>query len=235
MTDTPGVLDARSPVSVVVPCYNYARYLPDALASILAQTRPPAEVVVVDDGSTDGSAEVAQAYHPDIRVVRQHRRGAGQARNAGIEVATGGVIAFLDADDIWPSDSLMVRLAGLEGSAGAGGAFGQVQNFLCPRADPARLTGLSFPTSAAASRMLGTVLVRRGVFDRVGLFDAGLQVGETIEWMSRLDHAGIAMLRVDAVVLERRIHGANTALGTTAGRGDYLRALQAGLKRRRAG
>lgn len=88
-------------VSVVIPCYNGAEFLRETLASVLAQTQPVLEVIVVDDGSTDNSAEIAASFGPLVRVIRQPNRGESAARNCGVRQSRGEWIAFLDADDIW--------------------------------------------------------------------------------------------------------------------------------------
>ncbi|NMC21488.1 MAG: glycosyltransferase family 2 protein, partial [Thermogutta sp.] len=98
-------------VSVVIPVWNAARYLPETLQSVLRQTRPPEEIVVVDDGSTDDSAAVAEGFGPTVRVLRQENRGESAARNRGIEASHGDWIAFLDADDLWHPDKLARQLA----------------------------------------------------------------------------------------------------------------------------
>ena len=96
--------DTRKPnqsVSVVIPCYNGAKFIRQTLDSVLAQTVEPHEILVVDDGSTDESREIAQSYGPPVRVIRQPNQGESVARNRGIEEARGDWIAFLDADDLW--------------------------------------------------------------------------------------------------------------------------------------
>jgi glycosyltransferase involved in cell wall biosynthesis len=89
------------PVSVVIPAYNAASVLPRAIESVLGQTSRPEEVIVVDDGSTDNTAQVATQYGPSITYIRQDNAGASAARNRGIAEATGEWIAFLDSDDEW--------------------------------------------------------------------------------------------------------------------------------------
>lgn len=97
-------------VSVVIPCYNAARYLRETLDSAICQTHRPLEVIVVDDGSTDESAEIAESYGPPVRVLRQPNQGESVARNRGIEEAQGDWIALLDADDIWENVKLERQL-----------------------------------------------------------------------------------------------------------------------------
>lgn len=98
--------------SVVIPLYNKAGQIASTLASVLAQTLPPHEVIVIDNGSTDGSVEaVAAIVHPSLRLLHEDRRGPGPARNRGIAEATGAWIAFLDADDLWAPNHLEVLAA----------------------------------------------------------------------------------------------------------------------------
>lgn len=107
-------MNARSPaasVSAVVPCYNGARFLRETLESALAQTHPPLEVIVVDDGSTDDSAAIAASLGPPVRVIRQANQGESVARNRGIDEACGDWLAFLDADDLWHPRKLAAQLA----------------------------------------------------------------------------------------------------------------------------
>ena len=95
-------------ISVIVPAFNAAATLPCALQSIFAQTSPPEEVIVVDDGSSDDTFRIAEAFAPEIRVVRQANQGAAVARQTGTELARSPYIAYLDADDWWPVDKLAV-------------------------------------------------------------------------------------------------------------------------------
>jgi glycosyltransferase involved in cell wall biosynthesis len=93
-------------ISVVIPCYNGAKYLRETLDSAVAQTLPPLEVIVVDDGSTDDSAAIAESYGPPVRVIRQSNQGESVARNRAISEAKGEWVAFLDADDLWLPEKL---------------------------------------------------------------------------------------------------------------------------------
>ena len=102
MTTSPAErADCGPSISVVIPCHNAAAFLRATIASILGQTEPVLEVIVVDDGSTDDSARIAELFGPPVRVVRQPNQGESAARNRGIEAAAGDWVAFLDADDLW--------------------------------------------------------------------------------------------------------------------------------------
>src|SRR2546422_3447261 len=114
-------------VSVVIPVYNGERYLADAIQSVLDQTYQNFEVIVVDDGSTDGSAEVAQRFGEAIRYVHQANGGACKARNTGIAVARGVYLAFLDHDDLWLPDKLAAQVAYLDSHPEVGAVYCQCQ------------------------------------------------------------------------------------------------------------
>src|SRR4051794_33568080 len=97
-------------VSVIVPVHNGAEFLAEALNSLLAQTRRPDQIIVVDDGSTDGSADVASRFGTEVTLVRQENRGPSSARNRGLDLASGSHVGFLDADDLWVPDCLSTQL-----------------------------------------------------------------------------------------------------------------------------
>ena len=112
-------MSRHSHVSVVIPCYNGAQFLRETLESALAQTHPPLEVIVIDDGSTDDSAVIAESFGEPIRVIRQENQGESVARNRGIDEAKGEWIAFLDADDLWDKRKLELQLMHLQECAGS--------------------------------------------------------------------------------------------------------------------
>jgi len=105
-----GLSSKSEAVSVVIPCYNAAAFLGEALDSVFAQTHAPAEVIVVDDGSTDQSAAIAESYGPPLRLIRQENQKEGKTRNRGIDESRGAWIAFLDADDVWRPNKLEKQL-----------------------------------------------------------------------------------------------------------------------------
>lgn len=110
----------RASVSVVIPAYNLARYLPQAIDGVLAQSRPAGEIIVVDDGSSDETPELLRSYGERIRVLRQQNRGLSTARNAGAAAARGDLLAFLDADDVWLPRKVEKQIARFEGDGEIG-------------------------------------------------------------------------------------------------------------------
>jgi glycosyltransferase involved in cell wall biosynthesis len=213
-------------VSVVVPVRDGERLLGAALESIAAQTRPPEEVVVVDDGSKDGSAALAAAH--GARVERQAPAGQAAARNRGIALARGDTIAFLDADDLWPPDALERQAAALAARPEADLVFGRVREL---REDGGDAPSLGPPQPGM---LFGAMLARRGVFDRVGPLATQWRVGELMEWLLRAREAGVREVATEHVVLHRRVHDANLSRRADT-RIDHVRILRQALARRRAG
>lgn len=225
---------AAMAISVVIPCYNAAAFLPEALDSVLSQSHPAHDIVVVDDGSTDNTADVARRYGETIRYIAQENGGIGAARNTGAAAALGDWITFFDADDLMTADSLRRRIETFTLHPNAEVVFGLTDHFVTvPHGAPAAPTW-ACPPGAQAVRLSGACLMRRSAFDRVGGFRTDLACGEMIDWFARANDAGVVVVQIDNVVLRRRIHGTNTTILAKESRRDYLRVLRASLDRRRA-
>jgi glycosyltransferase involved in cell wall biosynthesis len=119
-------------ISAVIPVYNGELYLAEAISSALNQTSPVAEIIVIDDGSQDRTAEVVKQFDGKVRYYRQPRAGAGAARNLGVEKAAGDLIAFLDADDLWLPEKTALQLALLSADETCEAVFGGVEEFFSP-------------------------------------------------------------------------------------------------------
>jgi glycosyltransferase involved in cell wall biosynthesis len=210
-------------ISLLIPCYNAAPYLAETVASAWAQTRPPDEIIIVDDGSTDASAEVAATLTPAVRLIRQPNRGVGVALNKALAAATGELIAFLDADDLWVREKLAWQLAALEADPALDGVFGHMELFGdTPAAPP--VPGL----------VKGTLLVRRTAYDRFGIFDPGNRLAEFIDWHGRAVEQGFRWQMLPQTVYLRRVHKASTSQSARPAQyADYLSTIKAFLDRRR--
>ncbi|MFV1981286.1 MAG: glycosyltransferase family 2 protein [Rhodothermia bacterium] len=163
---------ASTSVSVVIPAYNVADYIAQAVESVLNQSYEPAEVIVVDDGSTDGTREVLEAYST-IRVITQPNGGPAVARNSGVRDSRGQLLAFLDADDLWQPDKIARQVELLDEHADVDGAFTLIRHFVDDGLEAPASLRPHLLNSDAVGYTLSTFLVRRRAFDRVGYFSPG--------------------------------------------------------------
>lgn len=189
-------------VSVIIPAYNHARFLGEALESVLAQTYKDCEIVVVDDGSTDDTRTVATSYAPRVRYYFQPHGGEGNARNAGIRVTSGRYVAFLDADDTWAPEKLAKQVAYLDAHPEVGVVFTSYLK-TDEAGKPLTVEPKRFPyTRSAFETMLiwpygsmNVAVVRRTCLDRVGGFDETLLFGTDWDiWLRVAQHYGMANL-----------------------------------------
>ena len=220
-------------VSVIIPVYNGERYLDAAIASVLAQTAPAGEIVVVDDGSTDRSAEVAQSFGPPVRCTVEPHAGLPGALNRGVELARGAFLAFLDADDLWTADKLARQLGALGANAHLAAVFAHVEQFVSPELDPSLAPTIPAGRETGPAYTAGTMLIRTEAFHRIGHFDLRWQIGNFGDWYLRAQDAGLEHLMLPHVLLRRRLHRDNMGIRERASLGDYARILKGAIDRRR--
>lgn len=219
-------------VSVVITVYNGAPYLGEAIESARAQTWPHVEVVVVDDGSDDGSDEVARAH--DVVFERlPERAGIGAARNRAFALSSGAFLTFLDADDRFPPDKLAIQLDEFRRDPTLDVVYGHVSEFVSPDVPAEDAARIRPAVPRSPSHLAGVMLMRRGAYDRVGPWAEGLKVGTGVEWYMRSAELGLRTSLIDHVLLERRLHQANNGLREAEHRDQYLSIVKAALDRRR--
>jgi glycosyltransferase involved in cell wall biosynthesis len=224
----------RPLISVMIGVYNAALYLAEAIESVFAQTYRPLELIVVDDGSDDGSAEVAQGYGDRLTYAYQDNAGNGAARNHAVRLASGGMFAFLDADDRFAPDKLDRQWAALEADPALDMVFGHVREFVSPELTEAQRATIRAPAPGPAPWTApNLMLIRRDAFVRVGPFAEDVRVGVTVDWYARAVEKGLRSAMPPEVVLERRLHLANNGLRERESRAQYLHVLKAALDRRR--
>ncbi len=215
-------------ISVVIPVHNGARYLGEALESVSWQTLQPAEIIVVDDGSTDCSGAIAGAF-AGVRVVQQVNSGPSVARNVGVAACSSEIIAFLDADDIWLPDKLELQLAALLEHASLGYVIGQLRTVLSDGAEVPPSYRAEALGKAAPGPIPSLWFLRRATLEQVGEFNPELRVSEDVEWIGRAKRLGVISREVPHVLALRRIHDANISMATVHGNSSLLRALRASL------
>jgi glycosyltransferase involved in cell wall biosynthesis len=221
-------------VSVMIGAYNAERYLAEAIDSVLAQTYRPLELIVVDDGSDDRTAEIARGYGNRLKYLYQHRGGMAASRNRAIEEARGDYFAFLDADDRFPPDKLEEQIAAFRRDPELEVVFGHVTEFISPEVGDDVRALLRGPVKNTPWPTPNLMLVKREAFSRVGLFSTQLKVGIGVDWYARASELGLKSAIPGVVVLERRLHGGNNGIREHQSRPQYLHVLKAALDRRRA-
>jgi glycosyltransferase involved in cell wall biosynthesis len=192
-------------VSCVVPVHNGRRYLAETLRSILGQTHPPLEVIVVDNGSTDDSAAIARSFGPPVTVIEQENRGPPGGRNRGIRAASGDYLAFCDSDDLFHPEKLARQVARFT-------ARPELELSLCT-AECFWESGLEEERAryerhgrTRATHAFGNLVARRDVFDRVGMLDESLVFGDQIDWFTRVAEAKLVVELLPDVLMLRRMH-----------------------------
>ncbi len=213
-------------VSAIIPTYNYGHYVNRAVDSVLRQTYAPIECIVVDDGSTDNTAEVLQKYGSRIQVIKQANCGLSAARNTGIKVARGECIAILDADDWWEPDKISLQMQALEDFpqvSAVGVGVRQVDrnlnaNELETRPQPSGSQERDLRAVALRRLWVGGsgsgLLVRRGVFDSIGLFDTSLHAAEDWDMWLRLV-SRFQLTNLSQILVNIHRHGTGTFRNST--------------------
>jgi glycosyltransferase involved in cell wall biosynthesis len=212
---------APTVISVIVPAYDAAQFIQAALDCIEAQALDCLEIIVVDDGSKDQTAELALAHSIGAKVIRQANSGPGAARNAGVKAARGSYITFLDVDDEWATGSLARRLETLQAHPEADMVIGLVRF--------EGLDGREIPLTPWTAPNLGAGLYRRELFEKIGYFEPGLLLDD-VDWFLRARDAGVGITKLNEITLKYRRHSESLTAAKTwleLGLGKVLRrALQ---------
>lgn len=222
-------------ISCIVPVFNAEHYLGEALESILNQTYRPLEIIVVDDGSTDGTAAIVASYPDQVRYLFQPNAGVAAACNLGVRASRGEFVAFLAADDLWHPEKLALQMFQFQDRPELDLCVTHMQNFWIPelRAEEEQFRNhrLAQPWPGYLPQAL---LARRAVFETVGLFDTALRYEDAKDWFLRAAERGTVMELLPDVLVYRRLHRANISREKAiAGPVELLQIVKASLNRRR--
>lgn len=217
-------------LSVIIPAHQAEKYIAQAVESVCRQGwEKKMEIIVIDDGSTDRTAETAQTL--GVQLLRKAQGGAASARNMGLRAATGDLILLLDADDVLTDGALHAMYDALAGS-GADAVFAMAEDFISPELTEAQKAELKSRPAPYGGVLPGCSLIRRKVFDTIGLFDDTMKSGETVAWQLKLRDAGIKTAQIPVVTLKRRLHLTNTGrLHQKREMADYAALLRKRMKR----
>jgi glycosyltransferase involved in cell wall biosynthesis len=226
-------------ISCIVPVFNGERYLGETLDSILAQTYRPLEIIVADDGSTDGTPAVVASYGERVRYLSQLNAGPAAARNLGLCAARGEFIAFLDADDLWHPEKLARQMARFQARPELDMCVTHALNFWIPELREFAARHRNHPSlrETVGLYSLCTLLVRRSFFDTVGYFNPRFPVAEDTDWFLRVLEYGAVIESLPDAMMYRRLHRGNLTWRAFANyeamRDLHLQLAMTSLDRRR--
>lgn len=219
-------------VSVIIPVYNGEAFLNDAFQSIRQQEYEAIEIIIVDDGSTDNTKEIAAIFEKEVRYHYQPNSGLPAARNSGVKMAIGDVISFLDVDDLWSKDKTRLQTEILKKSPSAEIVLGYTQIMM--------LTGtidgmhvFKEWASPVLAMSLGGAVFRKSVFDKIGLFDETQRYCDDWDWFMRARELHIEIIVHKDVVQFYRRHDKNMTNQETLNTHYFIRMLKKSLDRRR--
>ena len=208
-------------VSVIIPTYQHADFVGEAINSVLAQAYTDYEIILVDDGSTDGTKQIAAAYGNQIRYIYQDNRGLSAARNTGIQASKGQYVSFLDADDVWLPNKLKLEVEFLDTHPSVKLVYSNYSYF-GSRRGPKRTGFEGIPLSSGYGLkelflnnpiLPSAVLVRKSCFEKVGLFDESLVQCEDLDMWLRIA-ASFEIDYIDIPLAKYRLHDRNMHLET---------------------
>ena len=223
-------------VTVIMPVYNGEQYLAEAIQSVLTQSFSDFELVIVDDGSTDGSGAIVQQFlprYPNIRYLYQENAGVSAARNTGITANQTPLIAFLDQDDRWTKDTLQHQITYHQSHPEVGYTLGHQICFLEAGIATPKWFLLQKLDLPHIGYLPGTLMVKRWLFDQLGLFDTQYPISSDADWFARANDAKIPMHILSELILERRIHGRNQSQQAERIHTELFQLLQASIQRKK--
>jgi glycosyltransferase involved in cell wall biosynthesis len=220
-------------VSVIMPVYNGERFLEDAIHSVLGQAYRPIELIVVDDGSTDGTAEIARRFE-EMRYLHQENAGPSVARNTAMGVAEGSMLAFLDSDDRWTPDKLTCQVGHMTQHPEHLFTIAKFRYFLEPNCPIPSSFKPELLERELVGRIPSTLVARREAFEKVGEFDPSLRTGEDVDWFARAKDLDVPMAVIPKVLLHKRVHDRNASSDAAANTPLLMKVLQQSIRRQKA-
>ncbi len=219
-------------VSVIITVYNGERYLAEAIESVLAQTQKPDEIIVVDGESQDNTEKIAKSYR-QVHYIRDNKRGLANARNMGIDVCEGELIAFLDHDDRWTPNKLKVQIGYLINNPKVQYVNALVKLFLELGYTLRPGYTRELLNRAMIGRTPGTLVARKSLFDQIGRFSTDFDIGCDVEWFTRAKDNNIPMAVIPEVLLNKRLHNTNLSGNVQVNRQELFKIARRSIRHHR--
>lgn len=220
-------------ISVIIPVFNCREYIGEAIESVLGQTFPPMEIIVVDDGSTDGTHEVVNKYKPRIKYIHQPNQGAAKARNTGVQESGGDYLAHLDADDVWLKEKLKLQMEAFSLDKDLEIVGAHMLSFFTPGLAPEIKNKIYCPPDPIPGFSASTIVVKRESFFRVGWYETQWKNGQDLDWFIRAREIKLKEAMIPEVLALRRLHTANSGIIQPQSGKNRLQILKESLDRRR--
>lgn len=218
-------------VSIIIPAFNAEAFLAEAIESALNQDYPRFDVLVIDDGSEDRTAEIATKFTPAIKLIQQRNQGSAASRNIGVALTNAPIISFFDADDLFDPQRVSKQVAALSEVEKVEIAFAYLRQSVI---NDEKKVNQTISQEDLAGCCVGAMTARRSVFERVGPFDPNLKAAYFLKWFIRAKEIGIGYKVVPETLIVRRIHGENQGLREQQSRtAELAKVLKEALDRRR--
>ncbi|HEX9829652.1 MAG TPA: glycosyltransferase [Bacteroidota bacterium] len=217
-------------ISVIMAVRNGERFLREAIETVLQQTLPASEIIVIDGNSTDGTKEIAQSFS-NITYVLQTGKGIPNAYNQGIKRATGEFIAFLSHDDRWVPHKLETQIRRMEQEPEILYTICKASFFLDDAKNIPPMFKQNLLEGGHIAPIMETLVARKTVFDIIGMFDEAFTISEDVDWFARCQDAHIPMAVIPEVLLFKRIHADNSSMNAPDSH-DLLNALHKSVERK---
>lgn len=225
--------EKRTKVSIIIAVWNGENYLKEAIESALEQDYTNKEVIVINDGSTDSTQQIIDSFATKIRSLYQSNQGLGAARNAGIRMAMGDYLAFLDHDDLWDKTKLTTQMEKMDETDPL--IFTHIKQFMCPSLNKEERSKINVDETPSPAHFAGNLLISKKRFFQIGPFLERKTVGEFIDWYARALQAKVPIVILPQITLYRRVHNHNMGRQKDLyDQKDYLKILKNNLDRRRS-
>jgi glycosyltransferase involved in cell wall biosynthesis len=221
-------------ISVIIPVFNGQDYLLAAIQSVFQQEYDELEIIVIDDGSTDDTAELISSLNKPnpIKYFYQQNKGPASARNLGLEKASGEWIAFLNSDDLWPKSKIASCLESLKINKEAEMHWGMTQVFFESEELKSKFIGSDFVEKPIFNTYIGAAFIRKSVFEKIGIFDTTLRYCEDLDWYQRSQEEKVKTIFSNSIDLYYRIHYRNSTHDNFSLNKNLVRMLKNKLNRR---
>lgn len=226
-------MDKKTEVSVIIPSRNYGLFISESIESVLSQTYPPSEVIVVDDGSEDNTEEIVKRYSSDVKYIFLDKCGVGAARNAGIKNSSCEYIAHLDADDIWVNEKLEIQLEEFDKDLLLEITGGMMQPFYDPGMDPINKRNIYCSDSPIPGFSASVILIKRDSFLKTGPYRENVNISQDLDWFLRARENSLKEKMVEKLLAYRRLHNLNSSMIEKNDPKERIRVLKESLERRR--